>query len=194
MWNWVVSGRGSLVVLSRTAAMKYTLVVCLAQSPSIVVKMAQAHLDSTTKLARSCRHPAQRHLVTQQDWVYSDPSQYSRLSSAPPYPPTSFLSHQARVWVLVRSRDHHLQLLRRSLRSHRRTLLFLLRADSSGMMNARRVRWEVKAGRLFRLVSAWWRLWSLLNDGRVTMMRGIPGTWRDGGGVEDKRVVQIRSW
>jgi hypothetical protein len=34
MWNWVVTGGGSLEVLSMTAAIEYTPVVCSAQSPS----------------------------------------------------------------------------------------------------------------------------------------------------------------
>lgn len=145
MWNWVVT------------------VACSAQSLGIALKSAQAHLDSRTKLARVCRHPAQRHVVTQQDWVYSDLSPYFQLSTAIPCPSMLPLSHRARVWVLVRSRDLRLQLPRRLLRLRRRTHLSLLRADSSDMMNARKRRWEVRADRRFRLVSAWWVLWSPLD-------------------------------
>ena len=104
------------------------------------------------KLARVCRHPAQRHLVTQQKWVYSDLSPYLRFLTALLGPEMLLLSHRARAWVLVRSRDHRLQLPRRLLRLHRRTHLFLLRADSSDMRNAQVYRWEVKGDRLFRLV------------------------------------------
>lgn len=104
------------------------------------------------KLARVCRHPAQRHLVTQQKWVYSDLSPHLRFLTALLGPEMLLLSHLARAWVLVRSRDHRLQLPRRLLRLRRRTHLFLLRADSSDMRNAQVYRWEVKGGRLFRLV------------------------------------------
>jgi hypothetical protein len=157
----------------------YTPVACSAQSPGIASKSVQAHLDSRTKPARVCRPPAQRHLVTQQGWVYSDLSLYLRFLTALPGRWMLPLSHRARVWVLVRSRDHRPQLPRRLLRLRRRTHLFLLRADSSDMMNVRVCRWEVKADMRSRLVSAWWTLWIPLNDGRVTMMRGIAGACRD---------------
>jgi hypothetical protein len=146
---------------------RYIPVACSAQSLGIALKSAQAHLDSRKKLARVRRHPAQRRLVTQQDWMYSDLSPYLRFLTAAPGPWMLPLSHRARVWVLVRSRDHRLEHPRRLLRLHRRTHLFLLRADNSDMMDVRVCRWEVKADRRFRLESAWWMLWRLLIDGRA---------------------------
>jgi hypothetical protein len=37
MWNWVVTGRDSLEVLSMTAAIEYTPVLCSAQNPNIAM-------------------------------------------------------------------------------------------------------------------------------------------------------------
>lgn len=56
------------------------------------------------KLARVCRHPAQRHLVTQQKWVYSDLSPHLRFLTALLGPGMLLLSHLARAWVLVPDR------------------------------------------------------------------------------------------